>query len=51
VGRSHCSWASHLIAGLGRTSLQTCYNLNFDPNDAITLGVGTTVLSRNDVSL
>ena len=41
----------YLIAGFGRTNLQTYYNLNFDPNDAITLGVGTTVLPHTDLSL
>ena len=30
----------YAIAGWGRTNLRTYYNLNFDPNDAITLGVG-----------
>lgn len=29
------------IVGWGRTNLQPYYNLNFDPNDALTLGVGT----------
>ena len=28
------------VAGWGRTNLQPYYNLNFDPNDAITLGLG-----------
>ena len=28
------------IVGWGRTNLQPYYNLNFDPNDAITLGLG-----------
>lgn len=28
-----------LVAGFGRTNLKPYYNLNFDPNDAITLGV------------
>ena len=28
-----------LLAGFGRTNLRPYYNLNFDPNDAITLGV------------
>lgn len=41
----------YLIAGFGRTNLHDYYNLNFDPNDAITLGVGTTVLRHTDVSL
>ena len=30
----------YAIVGWGRTNLQPYYNLNFDPNDAITLGVG-----------
>ena len=30
----------YAIAGWGRTNLRTYYNLNFDPNDAITLGLG-----------
>jgi hypothetical protein len=28
-----------LIAGFGRTNLKPYYNLNFDPNDAVTLGL------------
>jgi hypothetical protein len=28
------------IAGIGRTNLKPYFNLNFDPNDAITLGTG-----------
>jgi hypothetical protein len=28
------------IAGIGRTNLKPYFNLNFDPNDAITLGAG-----------
>lgn len=28
-----------LLAGFGRTNLKPYYNLNFDPNDAVTLGV------------
>lgn len=30
----------YAIVGLGRTNLRTYYNLNFDPNDAVTLGLG-----------
>ncbi len=30
----------YAIVGFGRTNLRTYYNLNFDPNDAITLGMG-----------
>ena len=29
------------IVGWGRTNLQPYYNLNFDPNDAVTWGIGT----------
>ena len=32
--------ALHGLLGWGRTNLRDYYNLNFDPNDAITLGVG-----------
>jgi hypothetical protein len=28
------------LAGIGRTDLKTYYNLNFDPNDALTFGAG-----------
>jgi len=34
------------ILGLGRTNLKPYYNLNFDPNDAITLGVGMRLLDK-----
>src|SRR6201999_3469463 len=30
----------YAIAGLGRTDTRPYFNLNFDPNDAVTLGVG-----------
>jgi hypothetical protein len=32
--------ASYAIAGLGRTDARPYFNLNFDPNDAVTLGAG-----------
>lgn len=32
--------ATYAILGFGRTNLRDYYNLNFDPNDAVTLGVG-----------
>ena len=41
----------YLIAGLGRTNLHNYYNLNFDPNDAITLGAGTGILPHVDLAL
>lgn len=31
--------AMRLLAGFGRTNLKPYYNLNFDPNDAVTLGL------------
>jgi hypothetical protein len=40
----------YAIAGWGRTNLQPYYNLNFDPNDAITLGLGS-VWQDHQVSL
>ena len=39
------------ILGWGRTNLNDYYNLNFDPNDAVTLGAGTRVLPRTTLSL
>jgi hypothetical protein len=41
----------YLIAGFGRTNLHTYYNLNFDPNDAITLGIGATLMAGTELSL
>lgn len=38
---------SYAILGWGRTNLRTYYNLNFDPNDAITAGFGTKALARD----
>ena len=39
------------IVGWGRTNLKDYYNLNFDPNDAITFGAGTRVLHNTTLSL
>ena len=39
------------LLGFGRTNLKPYYNLNFDPNDAITFGVGTRALLRTTLSL
>ena len=41
----------YAIIGLGRTNLKDYYNLNFDPNDAITLGIGTRALNNTELSL
>lgn len=39
------------LLGFGRTNLKPYFNLNFDPNDAITLGLGTRALPRTTLSL
>ena len=39
------------ILGFGRTNLHDYYNLNFDPNDAITLGIGTRAFNNTELSL
>lgn len=39
------------VLGWGRTNLKDYYNLNFDPNDAVTFGVGTRALPRTTLTL
>ena len=39
------------ILGFGRTNLRDYYNLNFDPNDAITVGIGSRTFSDTELSL
>jgi hypothetical protein len=39
------------ILGWGRTNLKDYYNLNFDPNDAITFGAGARVAAGATLSL
>lgn len=39
------------IAGIGRTNLRNYYNLNFDPNDAVTFGVGARFIKNTDFSV
>ena len=41
----------YAIAGWGRTHLRPYYNLNFDPNDALTFGVGGWWGTRHQISL
>lgn len=41
----------YVMAGLGRTNLRNYYNLNFDPNDAVTLGLGAHWNQSHQVSL
>jgi hypothetical protein len=39
------------LLGLGRTNLKDYYNLNFDPNDAVMIGVGTRALPKTTLSI
>lgn len=39
------------LLGIGRTNLKDYFNLNFDPNDAITIGFGTRALPKTTLSL
>ncbi|HAN56161.1 MAG TPA: hypothetical protein DCQ77_08245 [Betaproteobacteria bacterium] len=39
------------LLGFGRTNLHDYYNLNFDPNDAITFGIGTRAIAATELSL
>jgi hypothetical protein len=41
----------YAILGLGRTNLHEYYNLNFDPNDSITYGIGNRLLPTSTLSL
>ncbi|MBA3696310.1 MAG: hypothetical protein H0W85_06035 [Methylotenera sp.] len=40
-----------VIIGIGRTNLHDYYNLNFDPNDAITFGIGTRAIEHQELSV
>ncbi len=40
-----------VLAGFGRTNLKEYYNLNFDPNDMVMIGVGTRALKNTTLSL
>jgi hypothetical protein len=43
---------TYAIVGIGRTNLRPYYNLNFDPNDALTLGIGSkTWLPNGEIAL
>jgi hypothetical protein len=39
------------VFGWGRTNLKDYYNLNFDPNDAVTIGAGTRALPKTMLTL
>ncbi len=42
---------NYAIVGWGRTNVKDYYNLNFDPNDAITLGLGSRAIDKTELSL
>lgn len=42
---------SYAIVGWGRTNLRNYINLNYDPNDAITVGAGTRAIDDTELSL
>ena len=39
------------LLGIGRTNLKPYFNLNFDPNDAVTFGAGTHALANTTLTL
>lgn len=43
--------AGYAIVGWGRTNLRDYINLNYDPNDAITLGLGTRAVAQTELTL
>lgn len=48
---SEIGGANYAIVGFGRTNLRNYVNLNYDPNDAITLGVGTRAIGQTELTL
>lgn len=48
---SEVGGSSYAIVGWGRTNVRPYVNLNYDPNDAITLGIGTRAIARTELSL
>lgn len=41
----------YALFGFGRTNTRDYYNLNFDPNDSIVYGLGTSLLPKSNLSL
>ena len=39
------------LLGFGRTNVRDYYNLNFDPNDSVVYGLGTSLLPKSSLSL
>ncbi len=48
---SEIGGSSYAIVGFGRTNVRNYVNLNYDPNDAITLGVGTRAIAQTELTL
>lgn len=48
---SEIGGANYAIVGFGRTNVRNYVNLNYDPNDAITLGVGTRAFAGTELML
>jgi hypothetical protein len=48
---SEIGGANYAIVGFGRTNVRNYVNLNYDPNDAITLGIGTRALAQTELTL
>ncbi len=41
----------YALLGWGRTNARDYYNLNFDPNDSVVYGLGTSLLPKSNLSL
>lgn len=41
----------YALLGYGRTNARDYYNLNFDPNDSLVLGLGTRLIPRSNLSV
>lgn len=41
----------YVLLGFGRTNMKDYYNLNFDPNDSVVFGFGTSLLPKSTLSL
>jgi hypothetical protein len=48
---SEIGGANYAVLGFGRTNVRNYVNLNYDPNDAITLGVGTRAIAQTELTL
>jgi hypothetical protein len=48
---SEIGGSSYAIVGFGRTNVRSYINLNYDPNDAITLGLGSRAIEHTELML